>query len=375
MQFSAIIGQDKIKNKLIESVQQKRIGHAQLFLGKNGYGTLALALAYAAYILCENPGDEDACGVCNSCKKVKKLVHPDLHFSFPFVKTPKTTQSKHFFPTWRSALIENPYLSYFDWMEAIQSSNKQGNIPAEECHAIIENLYLRSFEGGYKIQIIWKPEFLDKEGNILLKIIEEPAPNTLILLVAEEQERILGTILSRTQVLNIPPIAEDALSAALIEKDGLSSEKARELAYLSDGDYHLAVEKSKSKGENDFEFFAQWMRLAFKPGGSALWKLTDEFSKMSKEKQKNTLQYSLNLLQISIYAAHLPEKIAQHPQKPFLEKFAQATTSVFLEKGTAKISEGIYLLERNVHPKILFFDLTLQLNHFFKNSKNSARHS
>ena len=200
MQFKQIVGQDAIKQRLITSVKENRVSHAQLFLGPGGSGSLPLAVAYAQYLSCENKLEEDSCGECSSCRKYQKLMHPDLHFSYPFFAKHKEDTAITFIEQWREAFTTNPYLSLDTWRDYLDAENKQANINIAECHQIIKKLSFKPFESAYKILILWLPEYLDKEGNALLKIIEEPQPNTLFILVAQNQDQILNTILSRTQI-------------------------------------------------------------------------------------------------------------------------------------------------------------------------------
>ncbi|RZA00154.1 MAG: hypothetical protein EOP47_14865, partial [Sphingobacteriaceae bacterium] len=190
MQFKHIVGQHAVKQRLITSVNENRVSHAQLFLGPEGSGSLALAVAYAQYLCCEDKQPEDSCGVCPACRKYQKLMHPDLHFSYPFFAKDKNDTALSFIEQWREALINQPYLSLDAWRGYLEAENKQANINIAECHQIIKKLSLKPFESQYKVLILWLPEYLDKEGNALLKIIEEPQPNTLFLLVAQNQDQI-----------------------------------------------------------------------------------------------------------------------------------------------------------------------------------------
>ncbi|MGN6639894.1 MAG: ATP-binding protein, partial [Mucilaginibacter sp.] len=217
MQFKQIIGQEAVKQKLISTVKDNRVSHAQLFLGPEGSGSLALAVAYAQYLSCEDRLPDDSCGVCASCRKYQKLAHPDLHFSYPFFAKDKNDTSLTFIEQWREALLANPYLSLDIWRGYLDAENKQANINIAECHQIIKKLSFKPFESAYKILILWLPEYLDKEGNSLLKIIEEPQPNTLFLLVAQNQDQILNTILSRTQLVKIPALSYEDVKTELIE--------------------------------------------------------------------------------------------------------------------------------------------------------------
>jgi DNA polymerase-3 subunit delta' len=230
MQFKQIVGQSLIKQRLINSVKENRVSHAQLFLGPAGSGSLALAVAYAQYLSCEDKQADDSCGECSSCRKYQKLMHPDLHFSYPFFAKHKDDTAITFIEQWREAFIANPYLSLDTWRGYLEAENKQANINIAECHQIIKKLSFKPFESAYKILILWLPEYLDKEGNALLKIIEEPQPNTLFLLVAQNQDQILNTILSRTQLIKIPPLGFNEIKEYLITQHNQTVDAATEIA-------------------------------------------------------------------------------------------------------------------------------------------------
>src|SRR5579872_3918083 len=242
--FKNVIGQSQVKQHLVELVQSNRLSHALLFLGPEGSGALPMALAFAQYVVCENKTDEDACGVCPSCAKAKQLVHPDIHFTYPVIpkKAGDKPVSSDYGAEWREFIHQYPYGNAYDWLQFIGAENKQGNITAQECNDIIHKLSLKSFESGYKILIMWMPEYLGNEGNKLLKLIEEPPANTLFLLVAETESLILQTILSRTQLVKVPLPETADIEKALMEKSGLEQTRARQIAVLSEGNYHEALQ-------------------------------------------------------------------------------------------------------------------------------------
>src|SRR5688572_28198421 len=215
MLFKDVIGQQDLKRKLIADARKNTVSHAQLLLGPLGHGGLPLALAFSQYLNCENPKEDDSCGVCPSCSKAGKLIHPDIHFSFPFPKVDKKERCDEFIHDWREALQENPYLDLFSWMSRFEAENKQPNIPIRECHDIFHKLSLKAFESPYKVVVLWLPEYLGKEGNSLLKILEEPPDRTVFIFVAENSDMMLPTILSRMQIIKIPHIEYGALEEAL----------------------------------------------------------------------------------------------------------------------------------------------------------------
>src|SRR3954464_2966187 len=272
MLFGNVIGQLNTKAHLLEMVKQNRLSHALLFLGKEGSGALSIALAFAQYMVCDkiqnrqksaeaalplfglnassqqqtanNNQQTDSCGECPSCVKAAKLIHPDVHFSYPVIpkKSGDKPISTDYITEWREFVKLYPYGNAFDWLQFIGAENKQGNITAEECNDIIHKLSLKSFESGYKILIMWMPEYLGKEGNKLLKLIEEPPANTLFILVAENDDQLLPTILSRCQLIKIPSPSSDAIKEALMQKAGAASEIATQIAGIAEGNYREALQ-------------------------------------------------------------------------------------------------------------------------------------
>jgi DNA polymerase III subunit delta' len=327
MQFSDIYGHDHLKDQLVSMVSQNRLSHALLFSGKEGSGALPMAMAFAQYIVCEknkptptaNPpqglfGEElniaaenqhfmpDSCGKCPACLKSATIAHPDIHYSFPVIplKSGSPPVSADFYTKWRAFLQGNPYNNVYDWLNGIDAENKQGNITARECEDILQKLSLKSFESGYKILIMWMPESLGKEGNKLLKMIEEPPPDTLFILVAEDEARILPTILSRTQMVKIPAFENTDIEKALINKHHLSAEKARSVAAISDGNYREALMAVQHAEEDWLPVVRDWMNAIARNGPVAQVKLVDDLSKHGREKQKQFLKYVIHLLEESI---------------------------------------------------------------------------
>src|SRR6201995_1204601 len=232
MQFKQIVGQDAIKQRLVTSVKENRVSHAQLFLGPGGSGSLPLAVAYAQFLSCEARLPADSCGECSACRKYQKLMHPDLHFSYPFFAKDKNDTALTFIEQWREALTANPYLSLDIWRNCLEAENKQANINIAECHQIIKKLSLKPFESQYKILILWLPEYLDKEGNSLFKIIEETQPNTPFLLGAQKQDQNVNSILSRKKLVKIPPPTNDEIKDFLITPHPQTEHTAAAIAYL-----------------------------------------------------------------------------------------------------------------------------------------------
>jgi DNA polymerase-3 subunit delta' len=363
MQFKEIVGQAAVKQRLITSVNENRVSHAQLFLGPEGSGNLPLAIAYAQYVSCEDKQPDDSCGVCSSCRKYQKLAHPDLHFSYPFFAKHKDDTALTFIEQWREALLANPYLSLDVWRGYLDAENKQANINIAECHQVIKKLSLKPFESVYKVLILWLPEYLDKEGNALLKIIEEPQPNTLFLLVAQNQDQILNTILSRTQLIKIPALEYNDIKDYLIDQHGQTQHAAEEIAYLSNGNMTEALTMINQEGNSYHLLFIKWLRMCFANKGADAISFTDQLAKMGRENQKNFLRYGISfirecclLLAGAGNLVHLPAAELETAQKMTgVMNLAQA------EAISAELEKAHYHVERNANPKILFLDVSLQI--------------
>ncbi|MDB5157385.1 MAG: hypothetical protein JWR50_2092 [Mucilaginibacter sp.] len=368
MQFKHIVGQAAIKQRLINSVKDNRVSHAQLFLGPEGSGSLALAVAYAQYLSCLDKQADDSCGECSSCRKYQKLTHPDLHFSYPFFAKHKDDTAVTFIEQWREAFLASPYLSLDIWRGYLDAENKQANINIAECHQIIKKLSFKPFESEYKILILWLPEYLDKEGNALLKIIEEPQPNTLFLLVAQNQDQILNTILSRTQLIKIPGLGYDEVKDYLINHQLQTEHAAAEIAYLSNGNLTDALIMLQQDNKSYHTLFVQWLRLCFANKGIELVAFVDQLSKMGRENQKNFLRYGISFIReccLLIAGAgelvHLPAAELETAQK------MTAVMTISMNQAIiAELEKAHYHVERNANPKILFLDVSLQIIGFLK---------
>jgi DNA polymerase-3 subunit delta' len=367
MQFKQIVGQDAVKQRLINSVKENRVSHAQLFLGPAGSGSLPLAVAYAQYLSCEDKQPDDSCGECSSCRKYQKLMHPDLHFSYPTFGTPKES-SIDFIENWRTAFLENNYLNLDIWRSYLDAGNKQANINILECHQIIKKLSFKPFESAYKVLILWLPEYLDKQGNALLKIIEEPQPNTLFLLVAENQDQILNTILSRTQLIKIPALAYNDIKDYLVEKypdsyRDQTDEAAAQIAYLCNGNLAEALSMVRDEPNGFHAMFVQWLRLCFANKGIEVVAFVDQAAKLGRENQKNFLRYGVNFIRECCLILSGADGLVHLPAQE-LETARKMAGVMHIQSAQGIISElekAIYHIERNANPKILFLDVSLQI--------------
>lgn len=392
MQFSEIIGQAEVKKQLVELVQHNRLSHALLFLGKEGSGALPLALSFAQYIVCtpkppagglgpslfgetepveKTPEPKtDSCGICPACLKAQQFVHPDIHFSYPTVtkKPGEKPIATDFITEWREFIKLNPYGNLFDWIENIkEKENSQGKITAEECNDIIRKLSLKSFESEYKILILWMPEELDKEGNKLLKIIEEPPPNTLFILVAENEEFILPTIVSRCQLIKIPALENKEIEEALINRNNTEASIARQVASVSEGNYRDALQLVQNAEEDWQSLLREWLNAMLKNGQVAQAKWVEEISRLGREKQKQFLRYFNHLLEQAI----LLQTTGTTPgafgtERDFAERLNKIAGIEQQQAIIEEIDKASYYIERNANGKMLFHALTIKLYHIIQ---------
>ncbi|MGN6196075.1 MAG: ATP-binding protein [Ginsengibacter sp.] len=403
MQFKEVISDTQVKDRLKDLVQKNRLSHALLFLGREGSGALPLAIAFAQYILCEKVrpqsknkstslfGEgvetdettwEDSCGQCSSCLKINRLIHPDLHFSYPALKR----DSKHdrvlstdYITEWREFISQYPYNNVADWLNFLKENskskienpaNKQGNITVFECDDISHKVSLKSFESDYKILILWMPEFLGKEGNKLLKLIEEPPPDTLFIFVAEDENEILPTILSRTQLVKIPSLPDAAIENALSSKYNLSAEKASEIAAISEGNFREALQILENPEENLQSQIREWLNVIVKNNVAVQLKWIDEISKTGREKQKQFLKYFIHLLEQSIRAEFLVDNpdIIPENERDFALRMNKMSSTEAQEAIIKELDNSIYYIERNANAKLLFHALTIRIFHIIKDN-------
>ncbi|WP_257658664.1 DNA polymerase III subunit [Parapedobacter lycopersici] len=369
MQFNAIIGQQQIKQHLIRTVNENRVSHAQLFLGPEGSGSLALAVAYAQYVNCESRLADDSCGQCASCRKYEKLIHPDLHFSYPFFAKHKEDTAATYAREWRETFLANPYLSLDHWRSQLDAENKQANINIAEAHDIIKKLSLKAFEAEYKVLIIWLPEYLDTQGNALLKLIEEPPEKTLFLLVAENQDKILNTIISRTQLVKINRLDAGNVKTYLTTHSQVDERRATEIAFISDGNIQQALRLLGEDTKDYFDLLVRWLRHCVTDQGGALIKTSEEeLSKLGRENQKSFLLYAINVMrQVILLKEQVPTLVhITDDELDFVQKFERHYTTGQIGETITLFEQAHYHIERNANPKILFLDLSLQLVLIYK---------
>jgi DNA polymerase-3 subunit delta' len=375
MLFSEILGQEHLKKHLTHSVDNGRIPHAQLFVGKEGTGTLPMAIAYAQYVLCSNTGgenekDNDACNL-----KFNNLSHPDLHFAFPVATNDNVKKhpiSKLFLEDWRKLLKEQPYCNLFDWYKQLGIDNKQGQIGVDEAHDIVKSLTLKSYEGGYKVMLIWMAEKMNIAcANKLLKLIEEPPNKTVFVLIAEDEEQIISTIRSRCQILHFPPLAEERIKEGLIKKYSLDQAVASKIAHQANGNFNKACDLVYQDSEDlQFEeWFIYWIRSAFKAKGNKsaihdLMSWSEDIAKTGRETQKQFLHFCLDFFrQALLFNYQVKELVFIEPKsKNFkLENFAPFVHGNNIMDISNELQDAIYHIERNGNSKIILTDLSIKL--------------
>ena len=368
MFFKNIIGQEKSKSHLRQTVVKQRISHAQLFSEHEGFGALPLAIAYAAYVNYPHRTEEDACGVCPSCVKFKKFSHPDLHFVYPTIKTDSKSISKDYFKEWLELLNENnAYPTLAKWVEKLEADNKQPTIYVEEAEQLLKTLNYKSYESDYKVVIIWLIEKLHYQAAPkLLKILEEPPEKTLFLLITESQDAILSTIKSRTQLLRIPPIEKEVLkNALLLQFPDHDQDALHRIAELSEGSWSSAqnlMEHNEQEKEY-FELFVEWMRICYVSDMQKALELSERFVKMGREVQKSFFDYALELLHFFVqgHTGGMETVNVRDEEKAFISKFSQYITLRNVALFAEAFETAITHIGRNANQTILFMDISVQI--------------
>jgi DNA polymerase-3 subunit delta' len=372
MLFNQIIGQEHIKKHLQKSAENGRIPHAQLFVGKEGCGTLPMAIAYAQFLLCNFSDDVDTCNI-----KCNKLQHPDLHFAFPV--TTSDSVKKHavsdlFLEDWREFIATQPYGSLFNWLQHIGVENKQGLIGVDESEAVVKKLKLKSYEGGFKVMIIWMAEKMNiAAANKLLKLIEEPPNKTVFLLITENEEQIINTIRSRCQALHFPALSEQDIANSLIVNNQVVDNEAAKIAHQAEGNYNKALHLLQNDS-NDLifeEWFIAWIRTAFRAKGDAsvvqqLISWSDTISKTGRETQKRFLDYCLQFFRQALLMNYKSDQLVfMETESGFnLSKFAPFVHSGNILEIEKELNDAMYHIERNGNAKIILLDLSMKLTRF-----------
>jgi DNA polymerase-3 subunit delta' len=363
--FTRVIGHATLKAKLIGNIREGRVPHAQLFMGPRGSGNLPLALAYAQYLLCEQRAEVDSCGACPSCLQLAKLEHPDLHLAFPIFFSDKAKVCEPFLGKWRSCVLEQPYLDADLWRDHIESDNKQLRMGVEIAAEIQRKLSLRSFRGGFKVMLIWLPELMSGEAaNKLLKVLEEPEPSTVFLLVGSDADQLLATIVSRAQLVKVPALRPKELAAALRGVvPELGEEEAFALALRSEGDLLEALAMAEKQEEELFIFFRDWLRACYRKEVVSAVDFADGFQKLGRERQKSLFRYGLFLIrQCVLHWQQVPELVRVVGQEAeFVQNFSKLLTDRNADRIRQELETAHVHVERNANPKVLFVDLSYRL--------------
>lgn len=377
MFFKDVVGQELLKEQLIQNITNNRVSHAQLFLGPEGSGKLVLAIAYARYLACKNRGKDDACGMCSSCVKYNKLAHPDLNFFYPVparTEGGKSITSKDYSLPWRTYLAESPYVSLNGWHSHIDIENKQGIINAEDCNEIIKVLGYKAYESEFKVVIIWMIERLyHSAAPKLLKILEEPPEKTLFLLVSENQEQILTTILSRAQLVKVPALSEVQVKNGLIEKYQCDENQANQISFIAEGNFFKALQLIDNPEiyQDNMVFLRDWLRSCYSFDVKTMLKSVEDMAKMGREKQKALLTYGLEVFRQCTLWNYQSDQLVrvEGEARIFISKFSGVLTPEIAMVMTEEFSSAIYGVERNANPKILFTDLSMKTARHFKAKK------
>ncbi len=367
MQFSKVIGQQQVKQSMVEAVANGRISHAQLFLGPEGNGALPLAIAYIQYLFCKNRTATDSCGTCSTCQNITKLSHPDLHFVFPLALSKEVEKSSDVFQKWKAAFMQNNYMSLTDWMNFLDAENKQPVIGVGESKDILHQLSMTSYEGSYKVMIVWMAEKLNLvAANKILKILEEPPDKTVFILITESTQ-LPVTILSRTQITKIPRLTEEEIAGALMQRNGQSKDVAQSIARSAEGNYRYAQVLLTENEDTQFfsKKFQDWMRICLRLDGDKLaeWigSADSGISTIGREKQKQFLAFSMQIIRQGLLLGKFAVNI-HASDADFLQKFSPyipfENASLIIEE----MNRAYHSIERNAHPKILFTSLSLRIN-------------
>lgn len=364
MLFSQVLGQKELKEKMIRLINEERMPHAINLLGSEGSGNLPLALAIAQYINCKQKTETDSCGKCSSCVKIQKLQHPDLHLSFPVVATGNTSPptSTEFYSEFRDFVLQNAYASDIDWLHFL-GKEKQGNITAAECREIIQKLMMRSYESEYKILIMWYPEYLGKEGNILLKQIEEPTPKTILIFVTQSIDQLLLTIQSRTQLFPLKRLSVEEVQQGLIGK-GINNNQALQYARIADGNFNEALKLLQQKEDEHLTSTRNWLNYLFSNNGLQIVNWVYEMAETSKENQKKFLTNFIQLLEHALRLkqnTHINIHLLEEEKKLIETLLKKELNEQKIEFVNKLLNESIYHIERNANTKILFHSVSLQI--------------
>ena len=377
MKFIDISGFEKEKNFLINAENKNHVAHAQLFFGSEGSPNLSLALAFISFLNCNNKVNNDSCGECPSCKKIDKMIHPDVHFIFPVAPTTKINKnviSDLFIKEWRNFILDDPYQNVNDWFNFYGFENKSPNISKDESRNLIKKLTLKPFESENKIVLIWLQEYLHLyTSNALLKILEDPPPKTFFFLITNDYNRLLKTILSRVQMFKIRNFSDEELKKEILKKEDIAENELSKLILISDGNLNQAKKIINSSNEDFLSFFKIWMRNCYSNDYAKIQLDLEWFNNQTKINKKAFLIYSLNLIRES-FVIKINSSLSRivDEESEFIKNFSQSLNEEKTEKIILELNDSIRFLERNANPKIIFLDLSIEIANAFNEMKQIA---
>lgn len=370
MKFQEIPGKQEEKQLLTRIITSDSMPHAMMFAGSTGSGQLAMAIAAAAYILCENPSTHDSCGECRACRKTKNLAHPDLHFAFPVVKKADLkraeTTSADYLTLWRSTIAKEPFIDINGWINAMQNNTSQANINKKECVEIIKSLSLKPFEAENKVVILWMPEYLRQEGNRLLKAIEEPTPGTYFFLVADNPAHILNTIVSRTQLLTISPFSPNEIENYLKEKYNAAQDHVQHALLLAENNIYKAIEIVSQSTKNYHELFITWLRNAYTLDPKKILSIQEQILQLSKNEIQSFIDYGIYFIR-NIVLEHLGGHIHKTLNSDLVSKMSKALSLEACEHSIALLERQKAALNQNANPKIQLMANSIEIGALMRN--------
>lgn len=378
MYLTDIPGQTTLKAYFHKIVAEDRVPHALLVSGGEGRGQLALALGLATLLQCPNKTDQGACQECSSCKKAAQLIHPDIHLAFPVVSKDKLkradTTSKNFMEEFREFVLSHPYGDITQWLQHLNAADKQPNINVAECTAIIKNLGLMTYEGKYKIQIIWQADYLMKEGNRLLKLIEEPTPDTIIILIVNDNSKILNTLSSRSQLISVPPIEDEVMAAYIREKFDLSEEDTKELSFMAAGSLRKANLLGVRQELNYSEELMDWLRMAYAMDSEKVVRWVEAQASRGKQETITFIEYGLHFFREYLLLINTSQQDNLRLTEKEKAVALKMTKLIDLSKTLqiqSLFEQSIGHINRNLAMKALLMAITLQINGILKPEVNN----
>ncbi|HYG03042.1 MAG TPA: DNA polymerase III subunit delta [Chryseosolibacter sp.] len=368
MKFADIPGLASTKKLLTEAATNNHAAHAQLFVGTDGVLNLPMALAYATYLHCENAGPDDACGICAACSKNNKFIHPDTHFVFPLSNIKNDKDEERFKSEirkqWRSFLLEQPFGTLDDWTNYYGGEDKQALISREESREIIKTLSLKPFESKNKVMIIWQPELMHPSAaNGILKILEEPPAHTFFILVTNAADKLLPTIISRTQIVTVPLLTDEDINTYLTENKGVDQKKNDKIVQLADGNLNFALKLVEKEEDNNAVRFTEWMRACYKHNYGLLVAMAEDYHGMDKLSQRNMMAYSINMMRETLLHTSAAGSLnrTRGEELKFIQDFSRVMDLEKVDESFRLMNDATYFLERNGSAKMIFLDLSLKI--------------